>query len=90
MLKKVFIVVECEGKNENECNYLRDQVQLVCNDISNMRVLRATDILKMKPTFENNRQDLLQLFTMIRNGGVKSLFSIQGGMLLKKLTSRNG
>lgn len=83
MLRKIFLVVDCADENEKEA------VQNVFNEISNLRAFNGSDVLRMKPAFDRNRNDLFSLFSMIKKGGVKSLFSLQGGMLLKKLT-RNG
>lgn len=78
-LRKFYIVVDCDSEQE------REQLQQTLNDISNMRAFRASDVIRMRPMFERHRDDLIKLFRMIKQGGVKSLLSIQGGMLLNRL-----
>lgn len=79
-LRKLFIVLDCDDEAQKEA------VQNALNDISNMRILKGADIIRMKPLFDKNRNELMQLFNMIKTGGAKSLLSIQGGMLLRKFT----
>ena len=81
-LRKIYIAVDCNNDTE------RDAVQALANELSNMRILNADSLLRMGPVFENNRAELTQLFSMITNGGVKSLLSLQGGLLLKRLASK--
>lgn len=82
MLRKVFLVVECHDDQQKEV------VQKALNDISNMRILNGDNIQSMYPFFKQHQNELVQLFDMIRRGGIKSLFSIQGGGLLAKLTKK--
>lgn len=83
MLRKVYLVIECADDTQ------KDAVQQALNDISNMRVLHGDNIQSMYPFFKIHQKELMQLFEMIKKGGVKSLFSIQGGTLLSKLTKNN-
>lgn len=81
-LRKIILAVECENDQEKEL------VQQMANELSNMRVLKSKTIINMLPIFNNNRQELMQLFSMVSKDGVKSLLSIQGGLLIKKLASK--
>lgn len=81
-LRKLFIVVDCDSDAEKE------MLQQTLNEVSNMRLFRAADVIRMRPIFQRNRDDLIKLFTMIKQGGVKSLLSIQGGMLLNRLKNK--
>lgn len=81
-LRKIYIAVDCADDTE------KDNVQNVFNEISNARIFSGRDVINMIPIFNNNRSDLLQLFRMIQEGGVKSLMSIKGGSLIAKLARR--
>lgn len=82
-LRKIVLAVECENDQEKEL------VQSMANEISNLRVLKGSTMINMLPIFNNNREELIQLFSMVSNNGVKSLLSIQGGLLIKKLASKS-
>lgn len=82
MLRKVYLVIDCRDDAQKEL------VQNALNDISNMRILNGESIQSMYPFFKQHQKELLQLFDMIRRGGIKSLFSIQGGSLINKLTKK--
>lgn len=81
-LRKIYLAIECENDQE------RDMVQSLATEISEMRVLKGSSIINMIPVFNRNRQELVQLFSMVSNGGIKSLLSVQGGLLIKKLSSK--
>lgn len=78
-LRKINIAVDCTTDKE------RDEVQQIMSEISGMRVLRGDMIVGMFPYIKSHQGELMQLFGMIKNGGVKSLLSVQGGVLLNKL-----
>lgn len=82
MLRKIYIVIDCENDSQKE------SVQQIMNDLSNMRLIDGKNIESMYPFFKLHQGELMQLFNMVRKGGVKSLFSIQGGSLLNKLTKK--
>lgn len=79
MLRKLYFVIDCDNDEQKE------SVQEVLNEISNTRAFTGRDIVGMKPAFEKNKGTLTEIFRMIQQGGVSSLFSIKGGMLLKRL-----
>lgn len=81
-LRKIYIVVDCVDDTE------RNDVQNVFNEVSNARLLKGGDIINMLPVFNRNKDDLLQLFRMIKDGGIKSLMSIKGGSLIAKLSRK--
>lgn len=78
-LRKLYIVIDCDDDSQKE------KVQNVLNEISNMRVLSGSDILKGYPMFKAREQEFRQLFSLIANNGVKGLMSIQGAQLLTRL-----
>lgn len=78
-LRKINIAVDCMNDTQ------RDEVQKIMEDISCMRVLRGDIIVGMYPYIKSHQGELIQLFNMIKSGGVKSLLSVQGGVLLNKL-----
>lgn len=80
--RKIYLAVECESDQE------KDQVQAMANEISEMGILKGSSILNMLPVFAKNRQELTQLFSMVSKGGIKSLLSVQGGILIKKLSTK--
>lgn len=81
-LRKLFIVIDCIDDVEKEA------LQNTCNEISNMRVLKGSDIVSMIPVFNRNKEDLLQLFQMVKQGGAKSLLSVKGASILAKLAKK--
>lgn len=78
-LRKINIAVDCVDDAE------RDAVQRVMEEISAMRLFNGNAIVGMYPYMKAHQSELVQLFKMIRNDGVKSLFSVNGGILLSKL-----
>lgn len=82
-LRKIYLAVECADDNE------RDAVQVIANELSNMRVMNANSIIKMMPLVEKHRAEFTQLFQMITRDGISSLMSIRGGMLIGKLAKIN-
>lgn len=42
----------------------------------------------MKPMFDKNRNELIQLFDMISQNGIGSILSVKGGMIISKLAKR--
>ena len=82
MLRKLYVVVDCKDDAE------KDAVQNALNELSNSRVLSGSAIVNMFPLFMKNKNDLMELFNMIRTKGVGSLLSIKGGMLIKRLSSK--
>lgn len=82
-LRKIFLAVECADDNE------RDIVQSLANELSNSRILNARTLINMKPMFDKNRNELIQLFDMIsQNNGIGSILSVKGGMIISKLAKR--
>lgn len=78
-LRKINIAVDCVDDKE------RDAVQSIMAEISGMRFMRGETIVGMYPYIKKHQGELVQLFSMIKSGGVKSLLSVQGGVLLNKL-----
>lgn len=81
-LRKIFLAVECADDNE------RDIVQSLANELSNSRILNARTLINMKPMFDKNRNELIQLFDMISKNGIGSILSVKGGMIISKLAKR--
>ena len=75
-LRKIFLAVECADDVE------RDAMQNLANEISNMRVLNAHELLTMAPLFRANKDAFAKLFKMIAKGGPKALLSMEGAKLL--------
>jgi hypothetical protein len=82
-LRKIYLAVECANDQE------RDAVQGIANELSNMRVMNASSIIKMMPLVEKHKAEFTQLFQMITRDGISSLMSIRGGMLIGKLAKIN-
>lgn len=82
MLRKLYVVVDCKDDTE------KDAVQSALNELSNSRILSGSTIVNMFPLFMRNKNDLMELFNMIKTKGVSSLLSIKGGMLIKRLSSK--
>jgi hypothetical protein len=80
MLRKIYIAVDCDDDGQ------RDAVQAAFNELSEMRMFRGADIVQMQPMLRAHSEDFAQLFNMITHGGIKSLLTIKGGMLIKRLT----
>lgn len=77
--RKLYIVVDCEDEEQKEA------VQNALNELSNARVLTSRNIISMYPFFKKHQAELVELFNMIKVGGIKSLFSLRGGMLMNNL-----
>lgn len=82
MLRKLYVVVDCKDDTE------KDAVQSALNELSNSRILSGSTIVNMFPLFMRNKNDLMELFNMIKTKGISSLLSIKGGMLIKRLSSK--
>ena len=78
-IRKLYVAIDCDTDEQKE------QVQQVLNELSNMRIITGRQILSSVPMIQKNRNDLYTLFNMIKQGGIKSLFSLQGGMLINRL-----
>lgn len=82
MLRKIYLAVECANDQEKEL------VQKAAQEISEMRVLTAKDIIKMQSVFMNNKNEIVKLFRMISQGGVGSLLSVEGMSVIRSLMKR--
>lgn len=80
--RKIYLAVDCTDDAQ------RDAVQKICNEISNMRVLDATRIQSMYPFFRQHQNELQQIFSLVKDKGVKGLISMQGANLLSRLTKK--
>lgn len=78
-LRKLYIVVDCEDDEQKEA------VQTALNELSNTRVLTSRNIISMYPFFKKHQSELIELFGMIKSGGIKSLLSVRGGTLINNL-----
>lgn len=78
-LGKVFLVLEFDSEEQ------KSQVQDILKEISNERVFSGRQVVSIAPLVRKNKKELAELFNMIKTGGVKSLMSVKGGMLLNKL-----
>lgn len=78
-LRKLYIVVDCEDDEQKEA------VQTAFNELSNTRALTSRSIISMYPFFQKNRDSLMELFRMIKEGGIKSLLSVRGGTLINNI-----
>lgn len=45
-------------------------------------------IVSVAPIVRKNKSEIAQLFTMIKEGGIKSLMSVKGGMLISKMSKK--
>lgn len=81
-LRKIYLGVNCTDDNE------RNAVQSIADELTRMNILNAQTILRMMPVFNKNQVELTQLFSMVSKNGVKSLLSLKGGLLLRKLASK--
>lgn len=81
-LRKIVIAVDCVDDAQ------RDRVQGIMNEVSGMRVLDGGKIEGMYPYFRSHQVELMQLFRLVGNGGVKALMSGQGIGLVTKLARR--
>lgn len=81
-LGKVFIVLDFDSEEQ------KAQVQDILKEISNERILTGRQIVSVAPIVRENKSEIAQLFTMIKEGGIKSLMSVKGGMLISKLSKK--
>lgn len=81
-LGKVFIVLDFDSEEQ------KAQVQDILKEISNERILTGRQIVSVAPIVRKNKIEIAQLFTMIKEGGIKSLMSVKGGMLISKMSKK--
>ena len=81
-LGKVFIVLDFDSEEQ------KAQVQDILKEISNERILTGRQIVSVAPIVWKNKSEIAQLFTMIKEGGIKSLMSVKGGMLISKMSKK--
>ena len=81
-LGKVFIVLDFDSEEQ------KAQVQDILKEISNERILTGRQIVSVAPIVRKNKSEIAQLFTMIKEGGIRSLMSVKGGMLISKMTKK--
>lgn len=82
MLGKVYIVLDFANEQDKE------QVQEILKEVSNMRITNGSQILSIYPFIKAHQYEIIQLFNLIKNNGVKALLSLQGASLIKQLMSR--
>lgn len=81
-LGKVFIALDFDSEEQ------KAQVQEILKEISNERILTGRQIVSVAPIVRKNKSEIAQLFTMIKEGGIKSLMSVKGGMLISKMSKK--
>jgi hypothetical protein len=81
-LGKVFIVLDFDSEEQ------KAQVQDILKEISNERIITGRQIVSVAPIVRKNKSEIAQLFTMIKEGGIKSLMSVKGGMLISKMSKK--
>lgn len=81
-LGKVFIVLDFDSEEQ------KAQVQDILKEISNERILTGRQIVSVAPIVRKNKSEIAQIFTMIKEGGIKSLMSVKGGMLISKMSKK--
>lgn len=81
-LGKVFIVLDFDSEEQ------KAQVQDILKEISNERILTGRQIVSVAPIVRKNKSEIAQLYTMIKEGGIKSLMSVKGGMLISKMSKK--
>lgn len=81
-LGKVFIVLDFDSEEQ------KAQVQDILKEISNERILTGRQIVSVAPIVRKNKSEIAELFTMIKEGGIKSLMSVKGGMLISKMSKK--
>ena len=81
-LGKVFIVLDFDSEEQ------KAQVQDILKEVSNERILTGRQIVSVAPIVRKNKSEIAQLFTMIKEGGIKSLMSVKGGMLISKMSKK--
>lgn len=82
MLGKVYLVLEFDNEAQKAA------VQEAFKEISNMRSITGRQIEQAYPYFRQNRAELAELFTMIRERGVKAVLSVRGAQIVSKLTRK--
>lgn len=81
-LRKFTVVLDCESDEQHA------QAQSILNELSNTRVLTAGTLIKAYPIYQARQNEIMSLFSLIRNNGLKGLMSAQGAMLLAKMARR--
>lgn len=81
-LGKVFIVLDFDSEEQ------KAQVQDILKEISNERIITGRQIVSVAPIVRKNKSEIAQLFTMIKEGGIRSLMSVKGGMLISKMSKK--
>lgn len=76
----MFIVLDFDSEQQKE------EVQELLKEVSNERILTGRQVVSVAPMIRRNKEDLAELFSMIKNGGVKSLMSIKGGTLISRIS----
>ena len=79
-LRKLFIVLDCDDDHQKE------QVQALLNEVSNARMLNARQLVSMAPMIQRNKQDIVELFNLIKQGGIKSIMSVKGGLIISRIS----
>lgn len=78
-LRKLYIVVDCEDDEQKEA------VQTALKELSTAYAITSRNIISMYPFFKKHQSELIELFGMIKTGGIKSLLSVRGGTLINNL-----
>ena len=81
-LRKFFVVLDCEDDAQH------DEVQKIFNELSNARVMTATTLQRAYPMYKAREVEIKQLFSLLRENGVKGLMSVQGATLLAKVARK--
>ena len=81
-LRKFYIVLECEDESQY------NNVQNIFNELSNARAITANTMLRAYPMYKAREMDIRQLFSLMRENGIKGLLSMQGAGLLAKLARK--
>lgn len=79
-LGKVFIVLDFDDEQQKQ------EVQELLKELSNERIVTGRQVVSIAPMIRRNKYDLAELFSMIKNGGIKSLMSIKGGTLISRIS----
>lgn len=79
-LRKLYIVLDCDDDQQKE------QVQSLLNEVSNARMLNGRQLVSMAPIIQRNRTDITELFNMIRQGGIKAIMSMRGGLIISRIS----
>lgn len=79
-LRKLYIVLDCDDDQQKE------QVQSLLNEVSNARMLNGRQLVSMAPIIQRNRADIAELFNMIRQGGIKAIMSMKGGLIISRIS----